>query len=186
MMETFARLLEFHAGQSPSPAGGKGIAWAHNTHIGDARATDMMQDELVNMGQLARSELGASNVYLIGQTSYTGTVTAGSYWGAAAQEIDVPVGRSESWEDVLHQIEPEEYLLIFDEASRRDPLWGAMRGHRAIGVVYNPQREHYNYEPTNLPERYDALIFFDKSHSLTAFGENVNPDELPETYPSGV
>jgi erythromycin esterase-like protein len=186
MMETFSRLLEFYAEQSLSPAVGKGIVWAHNTHVGDARSTDMMHDELVNIGQLARSELGSANVYLIGQTSYVGTVTAGSHWGGAAQEMDVPVGRPESWEDVLHQIEPEEYVLIFDEASRRDPLWGAMRGHRAIGVVYNPQREHYNYEPTNLSERYDALIFFAKSHALTAFEENSNSDELPETYPSGV
>jgi erythromycin esterase-like protein len=181
MVETLNRLLEHHGPES------KAIIWEHNTHIGDARYTDMAATGMVNVGQLVREEHAAEGVVLIGFSSYAGSVIAADQWGAPMRRMRVPPGRSGSWEDVLHRATPPDKLLIFDARNRERGLLEE-RGHRAIGVVYRPDYEGYgNYVPTVLPYRYDALLFIDESHAVHPLHMPIEAvHELPETYPSGM
>ncbi len=182
MAQTLDRLLEHHGPQS------RAIVWEHNTHIGDARFTDMAGDGMVNLGQLARERYGEENVVLVGFGTHRGSVIAGREWGATPEVMRVPPGRADSWEDVLHQVEPADKLLLFDRSPGRALL--EQRGHRAIGVVYRPEYEQFgNYVPTVLPRRYDAFVFLDHTRALEPLTEperHVIEEEVPETYPSGV
>jgi erythromycin esterase len=179
MMETLDRLIDFHGPNT------KAIVWAHNTHIGDARYTDMAGAGMLNIGQLAREQRRKEGVVLVGFGSHHGSVIAGKEWGAPMEKMKVPEGRAGSWEDVLHQSGIDQ-LLIFEQGKLSDDFQRS-RGHRAIGVVYEPQYESYgNYVPTVLPKRYDAFLYFDETealHPLHIEPEEVNP---PALYPWGV
>ncbi|HEX5324594.1 MAG TPA: erythromycin esterase family protein, partial [Capsulimonadaceae bacterium] len=181
MAETLDRLMKHHGD------GAKAIVWEHNTHIGDARATDMAGQGMVNVGQLVRESHGADGVVLVGFASHRGSVIAGDEWGAPMRAMPVPRAREGSWEDVLHRADDANKLLIFSEAHALDGLLEP-RGHRAIGVVYDPDRERYgNYVPTVLPLRYDALLYLDQTRALHPL--HLQPSrshEVPETYPVGV
>ena len=180
MVETLNRLAEFHGEDC------KAIVWEHNTHIGDARYTDMAADGMVNVGELVRQQRQADGVVLVGFSSYRGTVIAGDYWGAPMRKMPMPPGRPGSWEDALHHALGVDSLLVFNSDESEELL--EPRGHRAIGVVYRPDIEAFgNYVPTILPRRYDALAYFDWTHALHPL--NIAADvahEVPETYPSGV
>ncbi len=179
MAETLDRLLEHHGPKA------KAIVWEHNTHIGDARFTDMADGGEVNIGQLARAHYGEGDVVLVGFGSYRGTVIAGDEWGAPMEVMRVPPGREGSWEDVLHRA-GDDKLLIFDGESMPESALG-WRGHRAIGVVYHPGYERYgNYVPTVLPRRYDAFLYLDQTRALHPLHMRARKEEVPETYPSGV
>ena len=179
MMETLERLLLFHGPLS------KGIVWEHNTHIGDARATDMAKAGMVNIGQLARDTYGAANVFLTGFSSYKGTVIAGDSWGAPMQEMKVPEAKPGSIEAVLHQeTDHNGYFLLHEE--QRD-LFHTRIGHRAIGVVYHPEQERRgNYVPSVLAKRYDAFVFLDETQALHPVHLYPQDQRVPETYPFGV
>jgi erythromycin esterase-like protein len=182
MAETLERLLAF------TGSGARAVVWEHNTHIGDARFTDMAADGEVNLGQLARERYGESDAVLVGFGTHQGTVIAGSEWGAPWQEMRVPPGRPGSWEDVLHRAGGDRLLIFDKQPSEELSEW---RGHRAIGVVYRPQFEQYgNYVPTVLPRRYDAFLFIDQTQALhplfTADADVQVEEELPETFPTGV
>ncbi|MGQ0562506.1 MAG: erythromycin esterase family protein [Gemmatimonadota bacterium] len=180
MIETLERLLTHYG-----PAA-KAVVWEHNTHIGDARATDMRRAGMVNVGQLARERWGEEQVYSAGFACYSGSVIAGEEWGAEMERMHVPQARSGSWEHVMRQASARDKLLLTDE------LHGAearkARGHRAIGVVYDPAWERAgNYVPTDLTRRYDALLYIDESHALHPLHMPAHVDgEPPETYPSGM
>jgi len=181
MIETLERLLR-HYGPSS-----KAIVWEHNTHVGDARATDMARNGLVNVGQLAREEWTAQQVYIVGFASHHGRVIAGEEWGAPMERMRVPKAASGSWEAVLHEAGAHDKLLfmkdlVADEDARKT------RGHRAIGVVYDPDWERAgNYVPTRMTERYDALIYIDESHALHPLHMPAHMGaEPPETYPTGM
>jgi erythromycin esterase-like protein len=182
MAETLDRLMRHHG------PGARAIVWEHNSHIGDARATDMSAQGEVNVGQLVRQQHGEKDVVLVGFSSHRGTVIAGESWDAPMEVMEVPPGRPESWEDVLHQAGDEDKLLLLRDIPPESPLQ-IERGHRAIGVVYRPQFERYgNYVPTVLPRRYDAILFIDESHALHPL--HIEPaavgETAPETYPTGV
>ncbi|HEX6270647.1 MAG TPA: erythromycin esterase family protein [Anaerolineales bacterium] len=180
MMETFNRLIDFHGPNA------KGIVWAHNTHIGDARYTDMARAGMFNIGQLAREEHESKGVVLAGFGSHRGSVIAGKSWGAPMERMQVPEARMGSWEDVIHQAGEGDQLLIFDNNKVSDEF-RRPRGHRAIGVVYQPEFEsHGNYVPTVLPKRYDAFLFIDETEALHPL--HIEPEEAkpPDTYPWGV
>jgi erythromycin esterase len=181
MTETLERLLVHHGPDA------KAIVWEHNTHIGDARFTDMADDGMVNVGQLTRERQGDRGVVLVGFGTYQGSVIAGQEWEAPLERMQVPPGREGSWEDVLHQVGAEDKLLVFSETEPTRELLRT-RGHRAIGVVYHPAYERFgNYVPTVLPRRYDALLFLDESEALHPLPVPAQHDaEVPETYPSGV
>ncbi|MFB5284118.1 erythromycin esterase family protein [Peribacillus sp. Hz7] len=147
-------------------AAAKGIIWEHNTHIGDARATDMADEGMVNVGQLTREKYGQNNVYAIGFGTYQGTVIAAKRWGDPAEVMTVPKGTEGSWEEVMHNAGSFNQYLLFTEENKH--LFRNVIGHRAIGVVYNPAHEHYgNYVPSRLSERYDAFIHIDETKALT-------------------
>lgn len=144
----------------------RGIIWAHNTHIGDARATDMARQGHINIGQLMRESLGEQRVRLVGFGSATGTVKAGSSWGSPGKVMNIPTPVEDSYEHVFSQIPYENVLFLFDDSNRHGPLMDPM-GHRAIGVLYHPEREHMgNFVLSVLPLRYDAFVFFQKTEAL--------------------
>jgi len=179
MMETLDRLVDFHGSDT------KAIIWAHNTHIGDARYTDMAHAGMLNIGQLAREQLQNEGVVLVGFGSHHGSVIAGDSWGAPMQRMQVPEGHAGSWEDVFHQTGKDQ-LLIFDPEKLSDEVQ-KVRGHRAIGVVYHPEFESRgNYVPTILPKRYDAFLYIDETQALHPL--HIEPEEInpPDLYPWGV
>ena len=182
MAETLERLLAFTA------PGARAVVWEHNTHIGDARFTDMAESGEVNLGQLARDRYGEKDAVLVGFGTHRGTVIAGSEWGEPWEEMRVPPARSGSWEDAFHQAGDEDRLVIFPE--RASAELSAWRGHRAIGVVYRPQYEQYgNYVPSVLPQRYDAFLHFDQTTAVRPLFPPTAEEfeeEAPETYPTGV
>lgn len=182
MVATLNQLLEHHG-----PAA-KAIVWEHNTHIGDARATDMARAGMVNVGQLVRQQHGRNGVVLVGFGSYSGSVIAGSAWGAPFERMHVPPAKEGSWEHLLHEAGIEQGLLQFGKEERTDPALLEARGHRAIGVVYDPGRElQGNYVPTVLPLRYDAFLHFATTRALSPLhAAGTSEAEPPETFPWGV
>jgi erythromycin esterase len=181
MADTLDRLMRHYGPDA------KAIVWEHNTHIGDARHTDMADDGMVNVGQLVREQHAAQGVVLVGFGSHRGGVIAGQEWEAEMERMPVPPAREGSWEDVLHRAAPADSLLILDEARGNRELHEE-RGHRAIGVVYRPEYEAYgNYVPTVLPRRYDAFLYFDRTRALRPLHLRVEEgEEVPETYPTGM
>ena len=184
MVETLDRLMEFNGPLA------KAIVWEHNTHVGDARFTDMARAGMVNVGQLVRQAHGSEDVVIVGFGTHRGTVIAAAEWGAAMEVMHVPDARSESYEAVLHHTGIPDFLLPFAGRAAH-PVVDELReprGHRAIGVVYHPELEHYgNYVPTVLPDRYDAFIYLDETRAVAPLHMPVRVDrDLPETYPSGV
>jgi erythromycin esterase-like protein len=182
MTQTLERLMRHHGPHS------KAIVWAHNTHVGDARYTDMIDDGMVNIGELVREGHAKGEVMLVGFGSYQGSVIAGREWDAPMERMPVPPGRPGSWEDVLHRAGAEDRLLLLGGARGNDDLLEE-RGHRAVGVVYHPDYERFgNYVPTLLPLRYDAFLFLPETRALEPLHEvKARADgEVAETYPSGV
>lgn len=177
-MDTLDRLMAHHG------EGARSIVWAHNTHVGDARFTDMAEGGEVNIGQLCRERHGAEKCFLVGFGSYEGTVTAGRAWDAPTETMNLPKGRKGSWEDLMHKAGAEDKLLLFTGEENEGDLLQKL-GHRAVGVVYRPQHEHFgNYVPTYLTKRYDAFLYIEKTKALKPLhGPMVESHELPETYP---
>lgn len=181
MAETLERLLTFHGPDA------KAIVWAHNTHIGDARATDMARAGMTNLGQIGREQHGMRDVALVGFAGYAGSVIAGAEWGAPPERMEVPEAPRGSWEHVLHEALGEDALILLDHLADA-PALHEPRGHRAIGVVYRPARERMgNYVPTVLPARYDALIYIEETRALDPIRAAVGHEgEVPETWPTGM
>ena len=180
MMETLDRLMHFHGKD------GKAIVWAHNTHIGDARATDMSRQGMHNIGELARNSYGPGNVSLVGFGSHHGSVVASHRWGEESQHMKVPPAISGSWEDILKRTGIQNGYLLMDHI-REARLKEFEIGHRAIGVIYHPGAEKQgNYVPSVLPSRYDAFIFLEQTKALHALHVDPIDNQIPETYPFGV
>lgn len=180
MVDTLNRIMEF---QGPEA---KAIVWEHNTHIGDARYTDMKDAGMVNVGQLVREQHKEKDVVLVGCGSYQGSVIAGGMWGAPMREMEVPAARKGSVEDLLHKEYPDNRLLIFDKFNEKERFKRTMP-HRAIGVVYDPRREKYgNYVPTELNARYDAFLYIDQTEAVHPMHLQPAGNEIPESYPFGV
>jgi erythromycin esterase len=189
MVETLDRLVSHHGARS------KAIVWEHNTHIGDARFTNMAGHGMVNVGQLVRQAHGdgprdGDGVMIIGFGTHRGSVIAGKDWGAPMQRMPVPAARPGSWEDLAHAaLDGKDGLFVFDGADDGGiPGLDQPLDHRAIGVVYDPNTERWgNYVPTVLPRRYDAFIFVDQSRALEPLHmPAIVGAEMPETYPSGM
>jgi len=188
MVDTLERLMAHHGPRA------KAIVWEHNTHIGDARFTDMARAGLVNVGQLVREAHGErpterEGVVLVGFGTHRGSVIAGEEWGAPMRRMRVPEARAGTWEDVLHRAGARDALLLFtgtDDGAV--PGLDRPLGHRAIGVVYDPAAERRgNYVPTVVPRRYDAFLFVDETRALDPLHMPVLVDgEPPETFPSGM
>ncbi|WP_079161108.1 erythromycin esterase family protein [Streptomyces fodineus] len=189
MADTLDRLMEYYGPDA------KAVVWEHNTHIGDARATDMADIGEVNVGQLVRERHMGKGVVLVGFGSHSGTVVAADAWGDAPRIMSVPPARTGSLEDLLHRALPgARALFVFPHVQLQHPpsagrgeWFHEERGHRAIGVVYRPQHERVrNYVPTVLAQRYDAFCYLDRTQALTPL--HPLPAETPEqqTWPVGV
>ncbi|MBD8071188.1 erythromycin esterase family protein [Bacillus sp. PS06] len=159
MSDVIDKLVEYY-GQDT-----KVIVWEHNTHIGDARYTDMKNEGIVNVGQIVRERYGEELVYAVGFGTHRGPVIAAKRWGDDPEVMEVPNGAGDSWEDCLHQAGAFDQILLFDLSNREK--FSEVIGHRAIGVVYHPEYEHLgNYVPSVVSSRYDAFVFVDRSHAL--------------------
>jgi len=183
MVETLERIMVHHGPDA------KAIVWEHNTHIGDARFTDMARGGMFNVGQIVRQEHDADDVVLVGFGTHRGTVVAGEEWGAPMRRMRVPPAREGSFEDAMHRSDAGDSLLLFN--GEDDGGIGGLDepiGHRAIGVVYDPRNEHWgNYVPTIVPRRYDAFIHIEETAGVDALHMPVLVDgEPPETFPSGM
>ena len=179
MMQTLDRLMKFHGKNA------KGIVWEHNTHIGDARATNMKRQGMINIGQLAREDYGEDKIYLVGFASHSGTVIAGDEWRAPMEELEVPAARPGSIEDILHKESASDRYILFSEGIS-EKMYETEIHHRAIGVVYHPETERMsNYVPSVLSKRYDALVFLDETSALHPLHMHPHNEKVPETFPFG-
>jgi len=186
MFETLESLLD-HLG-----ARSKVVVWEHNSHLGDARATDMGARGEHNVGQLVRMKFG-NDAVLIGFTTYDGTVRAADNWDEPDRIKRVRPALSDSFERLFHQTRLLEFLLLFSENVDLARSLSEPKLERAIGVIYRPETErlsHYFY--ARLSEQFDAVIHFDHTSALLALGgpeastQTIGEQEVPETYPSGV
>ena len=192
MMDTLIRLMEFYGKQA------KSIVWAHNTHIGDAKYTDMAEAKMVNIGQLVRKHAGDKKAALVGFGTYQGTVIAAKEWGEKMQRMHVPPAVDGSWDSIIHEFSKSHDRLLLFEGDAEEGIAGKLlteetknkrRGQRAIGVVYNPEYERFgNYVPTDLTKRYDAFLYIDNTHALHPLHmpEVKEDEDLPETFPTGL
>lgn len=160
MHETVNRLLDLYG------EGSNGIVWAHNTHIGDARFTDMYNAGNQNIGELSRVHHGPENIFSVGFTTYKGKVMAGAQWGSRQQVKRIASARRNSVEYIMNKTGLPAFYLLFDDVDRTHEEFMEPRGHRAVGVVYNPVNEPRQYVNTILPLRYDAFIFFHETKAL--------------------
>jgi erythromycin esterase-like protein len=185
MVETLEAVMA-HLGQNGAAA--KVAVWAHNSHLGDARATQMGQRGELNVGQLAREKYG-SDAVLIGFTTYHGTVTAASEWGAAAERKRVRPGLPDSYEAMFHAAQPGRFMAIFSESQ---PLAQGLRRaklERAIGVIYRPDTERQShYFKARISDQFDAVLHFDETRAVEPleYTSQWEAGELPETYPFAV
>jgi erythromycin esterase-like protein len=169
----------------------KAVVWAHNSHIGDARFTDMgeSRDEL-NLGQLARESYG-EDARLIGFGTHTGTVAAADDWDAPMQIKRINPSRPDSYERLAHDSGVERFLLDLREGVNdevRDLLM-EQRLERYIGVIYRPDTERWShYSSASLSAQYDAFVWFDTTNAVTPLPTPALSDEgnLDDTYPLGL
>ena len=180
MAHTLDRLLGHHGPAS------KAVVWEHNTHVGDARATDMAAAGMFNVGQLVREGHGGEGVVLVGCAGHHGQVVAAEEWGGPMRVMDVPDAPAGTHEDLLHRGVGEPALFAFPKDGA-GPWLAGRRPHRAIGVVYHPGAERRgNWVPTVMRRRYDALLSFEATEAVHPLHlERPQPQAEQETYPSG-
>lgn len=190
MADTLDAIREHLGKTSAHPARAKIVVWAHNSHVGDARATEMGADGQQTLGELVRVRHG-HECRLIGLTTYRGTVTAASEWGGSAERKVVRSGLPGSVEELFHEVSVEPFLVrLTPKAEQRaSDVMGSVRLHRAIGVIYRPETERQShYFHVRPSDQYDALIHIDDTSAL----EPLEPTgswiagETPETYPTGL
>jgi erythromycin esterase-like protein/pyrimidine operon attenuation protein/uracil phosphoribosyltransferase len=187
MAETLNALvthLDRHSGAEPARI----VVWAHNSHVGDARATEVSADGQLTIGQLVRERYG-EECRLIGFSTYRGTVTAASEWGGIAERKAVRPALNGSIEELLHETGKDAFLVVMHDGSPAEKALDVVRLARAIGVIYLPQTERQShYFHVRPSDQYDAMIHIDTTRAL----EPLEPTSLwiagetPETYPSGL
>jgi erythromycin esterase-like protein len=184
MMETLQALMR--RGSDGAPA--KIVVWAHNSHLGDARATEMGARGELNLGQLVREHYGDAAV-LVGFSTHHGSVTAADDWGDPAHHKRVRPGLAGSYERLFHEVGRPSFQLRLD-----DPALAGLatpRLQRAIGVIYRPQTERLShYFHAVLPRQFDWMIHVDETRALEPLEPGARwhrgEEEPPETYPSGL
>lgn len=175
-LDELAQHLERVYGQS------RIVVWEHNSHVGDARATDMGRRGEHNVGQLVRERHG-SEAYIIGFTTYDGTVTAADDWGGEARKKRVRPGMAGSYETLFHDLGVPAFALRSTDATAQ--MTGT-RLERAIGVIYRPETERLShYFEASIGRQFDLVLHFDRTRALQPLELTAAwPDEdLPATYP---
>ena len=185
MVETLNELVGYFDRQGVEA---KKVVWAHNSHLGDARATQMGERGELNVGQLVRQRYGREAV-LVGCTTHHGTVTAASDWGGLAERKSVRPGLTDSYEELFHDTQIGQFLLTWNEGDTalkglRDP-----KLERAIGVIYRPDTERMShYFWARLRDQFDAVLHFDETRAVEPLERTAEWEagEVPETYPFAV
>ena len=178
--------LDRHLGTGGAPP--RIAVWAHNSHLGDASATEMGERHEWNVGQLVRDRY-ANDAVLVGFSTHRGWVTAASDWHDPPQRKRVREGLPGSWEAVFHDTGASRFLLSLREDAALRSLVASRRLQRAIGVIYRPDTErqsHYFY--TRLSQQFDAVIHIDETSAVEPLDVGLvwNDGEAPETFPSGI
>ncbi len=184
----FDTLLALDRHLGGAQRGTKIVVWAHNSHLGDARATEMGRAGEINVGQLARERYGA-DVVLIGMTTHHGTVTAAPRWNGPVERVEVQRALAGSYESLLHATGLERAFLNLRDSDQQRMALPEEGLERAIGVVYRPSREREsNYYHARLVAQFDLLLHFDETTAVEPFERRVigRLIEPPETYPSGI
>lgn len=183
MMETLKGLCD-HLGRGGNR--GRVVVWAHNSHLGDARATAMSRRGELNLGQLARQEFG-DRVRSIGMTTYEGTVTAAHDWDMPPTRMRLRPGREESYENLFHRVGLPGFVVPMEgELAER---LAEERLERAVGVIYRPSTElQSHYFGARIAEQFDALIHIDHTRALEPLArvEEKVLEEPPETFPTAM
>ena len=185
MVNSLDNLMDHLRDQGEQP---RAVVWAHNSHLGDARATEMSRRDEINIGQLVRERNGDDAV-LVGFTTYSGTVTAASGWDEEAERKRVRPGMDNSYELLFHEVEVPRFLLLPGASEAVTEQLSRRRLERAIGVIYHPETERYShYFGANIARQFDAVIHFDHTRALEPLDRRPGWEEgeLPETFPSGV
>jgi protein-L-isoaspartate(D-aspartate) O-methyltransferase len=181
MFETLCHILEMEGPDS------KALVWAHNSHIGDARYTDMgpLRDEL-NIGQLCRQHFG-KEAALIGFGTHAGTVAAATDWDGDMELMDVRPSHQDSYERLCHEAAVTRFLLDFDRHEALSQRLSEPRLERFIGVIYRPDTELLShYAEASLARQFDAFVWFDETSALTPLGPEHAKEGAPDTYPFGL
>jgi erythromycin esterase-like protein len=164
------------------------VVWAHNSHLGDASATEMSERGEHNLGQLARQKYGGDAV-LIGFSTYSGEVTAADDWGQPPRRKQVRPGLPDSLESLFHETGLENFWINLRDNVPQELF--VPRLQRAIGVIYRPESERWShYFQTTLPRQFDAIIHHDQTHALEPLERNPRWERgekgPADTFPFGV
>lgn len=183
MMETLEALIARTARQTGTT---RAVVWAHNSHLGDARATQMGEWGELNLGQLVREKFGA-DACLLGFTTHAGTVTAARDWDAPVESRTVRPSLENSYEHLFHDVGLDRFVLAPGRTPARDVLT-PVRLERAIGVIYRPDTERSShYFRACLPDQFDIVIHIDRTRALRPLERWWTEEtDAPETYPTGV
>jgi erythromycin esterase-like protein len=178
MFETLKTLIAFHGPKT------KAIIWAHNSHVGNAAATEMSARGELNIGQLCRSEYGARS-FLLGFGTHAGTVAAASDWDGPMEVKTVVPSLPQSYERLCHDSGRRNFMLPLRGSPGLRPL-AKPRLERAIGVIYRPESElSSHYFQAVLPQQFDEYVWFDESKAVTPF-HSKELEGVPDTYPFGL
>ncbi|MEY2851436.1 MAG: hypothetical protein RL549_135 [Verrucomicrobiota bacterium] len=185
MMDTLLSLMR-HLNQMEGRA--KVVVWAHNSHLGNAEATQMHERGEFNLGQLVRNHFGDQS-YLVGFTTYEGTVTASSDWDGPAERKRIRPALETSYECLFHEVGVPRFWLEFSKDKQMRDLMRFPRLERAIGVVYQPEserRSHYQF--ARLADQFDAVVHVDRTRAVEPLEKTVywEHGEVDETYPTGL
>jgi erythromycin esterase-like protein len=164
------------------------VVWAHNSHVGDARVTEMGHRGELNIGQIARERYNLDAV-LVGQTTDHGTVTAASDWDGPAERKWVRPGLPGSYEALFHTTDLNRFMLLWQDGDTATEALREASLERAIGVIYRPDTERMShYFRARLPNQFDAVLHFDETRAVEPLERNAEWEtgEVPETFPFGV
>jgi erythromycin esterase-like protein len=185
MVETVDALVAYLRRKSRHP---KVVVWAHNSHLGDARATEMGARGELNVGQLVRQQYG-SDAVLVGFTTYTGTVTAATDWDDPGERKRVRPALPDSYELGFHEAQIPRFFVDLRKGARSTTLMSKPRLERAIGVIYRPETERVShYFRADMPRQFDGVYHFDETRAVEPLEkpERWHDIEPPETYPFGI
>jgi erythromycin esterase-like protein len=185
MAETVDALVAYLRRKGREP---KIVLWAHNSHLGDARATEMGSRGELNVGQLVRQKYDG-DAALVGFTTYTGTVTAATEWDDPGECKRVRPALPDSYELGFHELGLPRFFLDLTNGASHTALLSRPRLERAIGVIYRPETERIShYFRANMREQFDAVIHLDETRAIEPLEkpERWHEAEPPETFPSGI
>jgi erythromycin esterase-like protein len=185
MAETLDELLKYLDRRGPQS---KAVIWAHNSHLGDARATQMGEYGELNVGQVVRERYGRQAVS-VGFSTYTGTVSAATDWDTPVELKQVRPGMAGSYELLFHQVGLAAFYLNLTASTPAVEKLAEPRLERAIGVIYRPETERVShYFRAKLPQQFDALLYFDRTRAVEPLERTAGwlPEEVPETFPTAL